>query len=61
LMKRKKNYSKRAQELQGTYWVEVKSGDEVLCESRSLRSQSEADELINESVEEVPYCKYDRN
>lgn len=58
-MKERENYSE-PQELQGTWWVQVKSGDDLICESTGLRSKSEVEELINESIEKVPYCKYDR-
>lgn len=44
----------------GTYWVEVKSGDKILCESIPLRSAEEALDLIDESIRKVPYCKYNR-
>lgn len=59
-MKQRGNYSKPSKELQGTYWVQVKSDDHLICESIGLRSQAEVDELITESIEKVPYCKYDR-
>jgi hypothetical protein len=59
-MKRRENYSKSPKELLGTYWVQVTSDDHLLCESIGLRSQSEIDDLINESIDKVPYCKYDR-
>ena len=44
----------------GTYWVEVRSGDKLLCESVPLRSAEEALDLIDESIGKVPYCKYNR-
>ena len=45
----------------GTYWVELKSEHgELLCESIPLRSADEAEELITESMEKIPYCKYNR-
>ncbi len=45
----------------GTFWVKVMDPKEnLLCESRSLRSEEDATDLINESVEKIPYCKYDR-
>src|SRR6185437_7918246 len=59
-MKIRENYGPEPKELQGTYWIQVKSDGRLLCESISLRSQSEATELINESIEKVPYCKFDR-
>jgi hypothetical protein len=50
----------------GTYWLKVDLGNnidlghKVTCESISLRSNDEAIELIDESIEKVPNCKYDR-
>jgi hypothetical protein len=45
----------------GTFWVKVTDVyKNLLCESTSLRSEEDAVELINESVEKIPYCKYDR-
>jgi hypothetical protein len=45
----------------GTYWVEVRSSiEELLCESVPLRSKEEADEMIRESREKIPYSKYTR-
>ncbi|MFP5265252.1 MAG: hypothetical protein ACLGJB_25480 [Blastocatellia bacterium] len=44
----------------GTYWVEVKSGNKLLCESIPLRSAEEALDLIDDSIGKVPYCKYNR-
>ncbi|HKO99928.1 MAG TPA: hypothetical protein VJU86_23340 [Pyrinomonadaceae bacterium] len=47
--------------LQGTYWVQVTNSDgSLICESICLRSEEQAQDLINESIEKVPYCKYDR-
>lgn len=45
----------------GTYWVEVRAlrGD-LICESGPLRSEEEAAEMISESREKIPYCKYNR-
>jgi len=64
LMKEKANYGD-PQKVHGTYWVQVEKLNkanerEVICESTSLRSEAEAKELIEESIEMVPYCKYDR-
>ena len=59
-MKKRENYGTQPKELQGTYWVQVKSDGNLICESRGFRSPSETDDLINESIEEVPYCKFDR-
>lgn len=44
----------------GTYWVEVRLGGKLLCESVPLRSEEEALDLIDESMDKVPYCKYNR-
>jgi uncharacterized protein YegP (UPF0339 family) len=59
-MKKRESYGKQPKDLQGTYWVQVRSDGDLICESRGFRSQTETDALINESIEEVPYCKYDR-
>jgi hypothetical protein len=58
-MKERASYAKVTEDLQGTYWVRVKAGEELICESTGLR-EAEVDDLINESIEKVPYCKYDR-
>lgn len=45
----------------GTFWVKVTDVyKNLLCESNSLRSEEDAIELINDSLEKIPYCKYDR-
>lgn len=45
----------------GTYWIEVRSVDgDLICESIPLKSKEEVDELINESIGKIPYCKYNR-
>jgi hypothetical protein len=47
----------------GTYWVEVRSeapGRKLLCESIPLKSDEEVRELIAESMDRIPYCKYNR-
>lgn len=44
----------------GTYWLEVKVDDEFSCESIGLRSEDDARDLKEESIEKVPYCKYNR-
>jgi hypothetical protein len=56
LMKDEHAYSKRYKN--GTHWVTVVGLP--YCQSISLRSEEEADELIDESKEKIPYCKYDR-
>jgi hypothetical protein len=59
LMKESKPYG-APQHSAGTYWVEVRSGHKLLCESIPLRSAEEALDLIDESMGKVPYCKYNR-
>lgn len=45
----------------GTFWVRVTDAyKNLLCESVSLRSEEDARELIHESVEKIPWCKYER-
>ena len=45
----------------GTYWVELRSSKgRLLCESIPFRSEEEAHDLITESINKVPYCKYSR-
>jgi hypothetical protein len=53
-------HSQSADDL-GTYWVELRADDgALLCESVPLRSEKEAEDLIGESIEKIPYCKYNR-
>lgn len=60
IMKIEKSY--RPKYDNGTHWVEViRHGDEVICRSRPLKSEDEAKDLIEESIEKIPYCKYDRD
>lgn len=48
-------------EISGTHWVKVVDiYNDPICESTGLRSKDEADELKKESMEKIPYCKYDR-
>jgi hypothetical protein len=47
-------------EQDGTHWVEIAVNSEMLCHSKDLRSQQEGQELIDESVQNLPYCKYER-
>jgi hypothetical protein len=50
-----------AQEELGTYWVELKGDDgATICESIPFRSEDETHHLIAESIEKIPYCKYNR-
>jgi hypothetical protein len=52
----------RFQEKLGTYWVELRTpGGRLLCESIPLRTKEEAQDLIAESIEKIPYCKYNRS
>jgi hypothetical protein len=45
----------------GTFWVRVTDAyTNMLCESVSLRSAEDAQELIDESVEKIRWCKYER-
>jgi hypothetical protein len=61
LMKKRYAYSSPPREESGTYWVEVRTGDKkLLCESIPLRSEDEAEALIAESMDKIPYCKYNR-
>jgi hypothetical protein len=61
LMKEKEVYLLPLAE-SGTYWVEVRTlaDSRLLCESIPLRSKDEAEEMITESVNKIPYCKYNR-
>lgn len=45
----------------GTYWVEIRYSDgEPFCESVPLRSEKEREDLIEETKQYIPYCKYNR-
>jgi hypothetical protein len=45
----------------GTHWVEVRDSRlDLICESSPLRSKDEARDLIEESMDKIPYCKYNR-
>jgi hypothetical protein len=46
------------QEKFGTHWVEIVANREVLCRSIDLRSAHEVKDLIEDSVEKLPYCKF---
>lgn len=50
----------RCHEELGTYWVELRSKGKLLCESISLKTEEEVQDLIAESIEKIPYCKYTR-
>lgn len=59
LMEKSGRYQPR--EKCGTHWIDVTdSNDDILCQSTSLRSENEVAELAEESIEKIPYCKYDR-
>jgi hypothetical protein len=58
-MKTETSYKRR--EECGTHWVEITDPAGVICESAPLRSEVEADDLIKESVDKIPYCKYNRS
>lgn len=48
----------------GGYNVEISSSDDppvLFCVSTDLKSKEEAEELIEESIEKLPYCKFDYN
>ena len=59
LMRDCDNYGFR--EVAGTHWVVVNDENNALCESIPLRSRDEAEKLVKESVDKVPYCKYNRS
>jgi hypothetical protein len=45
----------------GVYWVELISAKgKLICESIPLRTEEEAQDLIAESIDKIPYCKYNR-
>jgi hypothetical protein len=48
--------------VEGTYWVAIRDAgtSESICESIPLRSKEDAVELIEESIEKIPFCKYSR-
>lgn len=61
----------KPEEVEGTYWVEVRAAAKsangrraargrLLCESIPLRSEDDARHLIEESLDKIPYCKYNR-
>lgn len=59
LMENSQQY--RAREICGTHWIEVRdSDDDILCQSTGHKSENEVAELAEESIEKIPYCKYDR-
>jgi hypothetical protein len=57
----KREKSCHPKEQSGTHWVEVvNSHGHKLCRSISLKSEEEAISLIEESIDKIPYCKYNR-
>jgi hypothetical protein len=59
IMKNKSRYHTKEQA--GTHWIEVmNSNNDVLCHSTGLRSEDDVKDLIEESIQKIPYCKYDR-
>jgi hypothetical protein len=57
-MKERQSYRSKAQS--GTHWVEIRTNHSVRCHSIGLRSEMEVEDLIVESIEKIPYCKYSR-
>ena len=60
-MSDRENYGFR--EEAGTHWIVVTDEKKYhsLCESIPLRSKDEAEKLVKESVDKIPYCKYNRS
>ena len=58
LMKEEDSFKIEEEESGGIYWVEVKDkyGNE-LCYSEEVKSKVEAEELINDSMARIPFCK----
>jgi hypothetical protein len=45
----------------GTFWVDLRNtAGDLILESAPLRSEDEADDLIQQSIDKIPYCKYSR-
>jgi hypothetical protein len=62
LMKDSASY--KPDEVAGTHWLKIidpKKPKETLCESIALRSLEDAERLKTESIDKIPYCKYDRS
>jgi hypothetical protein len=57
-MKERHSYHAKAQS--GTHWVEIRTNGSVKCHSIGLRSEMDVEDLIIESIEKIPYCKYPR-
>ncbi len=59
IMERRSSYDPEDQS--GTHWVDVLNAySHTIFYSISLKSKDEVDDLIDESVDKIPYCKYDR-
>jgi hypothetical protein len=59
IMERRSSYHRDNQS--GTHWVNVLSAHgHKLFYSISLKSEEAAEDLIEESADKIPYCKYDR-
>lgn len=59
VMKQRSSY--RLGNATGTHWVDVfNSHGHKIFYSLALKSEEEANDLINESMNKIPYCKYDR-
>lgn len=62
--KDRNSYGDPIQKLNGSYIVELRSRDspnQLYCTSTDMKSKEEAEELIEESIEKLPYCKFDYN
>ncbi|HEV7746103.1 MAG TPA: hypothetical protein VGO56_13975 [Pyrinomonadaceae bacterium] len=62
LMKHDSSYKNGYEE--GTHWLRIvdpRKPKKTLCESIALRSLEDAERLKVESIEKIPYCKYDRS
>jgi hypothetical protein len=57
-MKERQSYQRKEQS--GTHWVELKTNGSARCHSIGLRSEMDVEDLILESIEKIPYCKYTR-
>lgn len=59
VMKQDKSYGPNEQN--GTHWVEVSNFHRhKIFRSGSLKSEEEVQDLIKESINKIPYCKYER-
>jgi preprotein translocase subunit SecG len=54
-------YLRMPPQVAGTVWVELRdAAGDLILESAPLRSKEEADDLILQSIDKIPYCKYSR-